>query len=84
MQLTEEQKKDIQDRVDSANSYLKENNLVAAVQSVSCNLGAVDQKFNGIFGTYLQVYLQDTKFAPKKSDNTEVNPAIKDELVKEV
>jgi hypothetical protein len=81
-QLSEEQKNDIESRVASANAFLKESSLVAAVQSISCNLGAVDPKFNGIFGTYLQVYLQDTKYSvPQKnsvpSTSSEVNPLVK-------
>lgn len=67
---TEEQKKDITERVEKANAFLKELELVSAVQSSSVNLGSVDPKFNSIFGTYLQIFLQDTKYSKKQENST--------------
>jgi hypothetical protein len=78
---TEEQKKDISERVEKANTTLKELELVSAVQSASVNLGSVDPKFNGIFGTYLQVYLQDTKYS-KKQENSTPSPIQTEDLSK--
>ncbi len=75
LSLTEEQKKDTTERVEKATAYIKELDLVCAVQSVSVNLGGVDPKFNSIFGTLLQPYLQDTKYSnnelPKEEPKNE-------------
>ena len=59
---TEEEKKDITERTEKANAYLKELNLVPAAQVVKVNLGDVDPKFNSVFGDLIQVYLADTKY----------------------
>lgn len=65
-----EEQADIKERVEKANTALKELGLTIAVQTLSVNLGAIDPKFQSVFGTYLQPYLQDTKYskAPKKED----------------
>lgn len=60
---TKEQEEDIKERVEKANKMLKEFQLVPATQTVSVNLGAIDPKFQSVFGTLLQTYLQDTKFS---------------------
>lgn len=59
---TPEQEKDIKERVEKATQMLKDLQLTAAVQTYSVNLGTIDKNFNSIFGTYLQCFLQDTKY----------------------
>lgn len=79
MEITPEQRKDIEERVAKAATILKELQLVPAVQTSSVNLGGIDPKFNGIFGTYLQCFLQDTKYAEMPKNSVE-SPIQADDL----
>lgn len=69
--LTDEQKVDIQERQTKAQTLLKELELTPAAQSIAVNLGAIDPKFNSVFATYVQCFLQDTKYSPKPSPLTQ-------------
>ncbi len=56
-QFTDEQVKDIQERIDKANVVLKELQLFPSAFVSAENLG------NDVFGTKVVAYLQDSKFA---------------------
>lgn len=61
---TEEQIKDIQERVSKVESFLKENEIVLAAQVKKVNIGLDIKK--DIFADEVVVFLRDTKYLPKE------------------
>ena len=61
--LTEEQKKDITNRIEAAKKYLADNGLAVSAQVLSPNLGLVDPKFNNLFAFGVHAFLTDIKYA---------------------
>lgn len=62
-----EEKADIEARVEKAQAYLKELELVLEAQVFKVNLGSIDPKYGNTFGDFVQPFLKDTKYS-KKTD----------------
>ena len=63
MEFTQEQQKDITERVEKAQAFLKELELFPSAIIRKVNLG------NDVFGDQVISYLADAKYLPKKDES---------------
>ena len=75
MQLTEEQKQDVQNRIKLAQDYLKENALAVDAIVEPVHLGSVDPKFNGLVTFSIKPILLDIKYVNLPNSAPDNNPS---------